>query len=481
MDSRLINIVRFFSLSAIGFALILSCTGSSNNSDSRTSHDFFQLDFTISGMNGGYVFLTGMYGGQFYTIDSFMVDSKGFSSIQHASLLPQGMYYVVLPDRYTSIQFIVTDEQNFSMSSDVSDFIGHMQIKGNEETSLLYENLKFEQQYREEYEALRERVNRAPEGTPQAVALEAERQAKIDERVSYIQAAAKKHPDAFFTKFKLAGQNPRLTAPKLPNGEIDNELLVTRYRQHYWDGMDFSDERLLRTPVYSNKLRSFFEKVVPQQIDSLTKYAGIITRASMQSDSLFKFTANYVGMKYQEPTFMGSDAVYVYMVENFFTHELAYWAQPHEINRLQQDAAIRHSSMLGEKAKDIQVIAPDGNMISLLDSDAKLLVLYIYTPNCENCQKETPLVKQAYDRWKNKGVEVFALCTDPDEDLWKNYIAQNDLDWINAFDPMIESEYTFKYHIDITPEIYVLDQDRIIVARDLHAFQLDEIFGRHLE
>jgi peroxiredoxin len=185
-------------------------------------------------------------------------------------------------------------------------------------------------------------------------------------------------------------------------------------------------------------------------------------------------------MKYQEPTFMGSDAVYVYMVENFFTHELAFWAAPHEIDRLQQDAAIRHSSMLGEKAKDIQVIDPDGKLISLLDTRAKIIVLYIYTPNCENCQKETPIVKAAYDRWKNKGVEVFALCTDPDEELWKTYIAQNDLDWINAFDPMIESEYTFKYHIDITPELYVLDKNRVIVARDLHAFQLDEILGRHI-
>ena len=177
---------------------------------------------------------------------------------------------------------------------------------------------------------------------------------------------------------------------------------------------------------------------------------------------------------------MGSDAIYVFMVENYFTHERAFWAEPHEIDRLQQDAAIRHSSMLGEHAKDLNVVDPAGNAISLLQSDAELLVLYIYTPNCENCQKETPLVKNVYDKWKGKGVEVFALCTDPDENLWKKYIAENNLDWINGFDPMIESDYTFKYHIDLTPEIYVLNSDRIIVARDLHAFQLEEIFNKHL-
>jgi len=439
------------------------------------------LDFELNGLNNGHVYLTGMYGGQFYTIDSFPLDGNGGATLTHSTLLPQGMYYVVLPDRYSSLQFIVTDQQVFSMTSDVFDSVGNMQIKGCEESFLLYDNLKFEQKYREEQEALKQRINSTPQGSAEAVILEKERQAKIDERVTRIQQDAKAHPDAFFTTFKLAGQNPRLTYPKLPNGETDVDLQVTRYRQQYWDDMDFSDGRLLRTPVYSNKLRSFIESVVPQHVDSLVKYAGIVSNASMQNDSLFKFTANYIGMKYQEPTFMGSDAVYVFMVENYFTHERAFWALPHEIDRLQLDAAIRHSSMLGEVAKDIEVIDPAGKSISLMDSDAELLVLYIYTPNCENCKKETPLVKNAYDKWKGKGVEVFALCTDPDEKLWKNYIAQNDLDWINAFDPMIESEYTFKYHIDITPEIYVLNRNRVIVAKDLHAFQLEEIFGRHLQ
>jgi len=480
MYMRITSATRFLIFSIIMFSLISGCTESQNSDDLDKSGNAFQLDFTIRGMTGGHVFLTGMYGGQFYTIDSFEVNSTGYTLIQRPSFLPQGMYYIVLQDRYTTVQLIVTDEQTFSMTSSGPDIVGNMQVKGCDETTLLYENLKFEQKYRAEYEGLKQRINSAPMGSTEAITLEKERQAKIDERRSHIQRHAEDHPDAFYTTFKLAGQNPRLTEPKLPNGEIDTELQVTRYRQHYWDNVDFSDERLLRTPVYSNKLRSFFERVVPQHIDSLIKYAEIVTRASIQNDSLFKYTANYVGLKYQTPTFMGSDAVYVYMVENFFTHALAFWAQPHEIDRLQQDAAIRHSSMLGEKAKDINVIAPDGNMISLLDSDAEILVFYIYTPNCENCQKETPLIKKAYDTWKGKGVEVFALCTDPDEQLWKDYISQNRLDWINAYDPQMESDYTFKYHIDITPEIYVLDRARNIVARDLHAFQLDEILGRHL-
>lgn len=452
----------------------------SRNSNGPT--EAFDLDLNINGITPGYAFLTCMFGDQYYTLDSFAVEENGHIYLKQNNALAGGMYFIVLPDRQTNLQLLVTDEQKFSMTSDMRDILGQMKVVGNEETRLLYANLLYEQLYQEEYNRIKIKLSRAATGSAEAVQIEKERLAKIEERQAKIATYSTDYPDAFFTKFKLAGQNPVITNPKLPNGELDAELQIARYRQAYWDNVDFTDARLLRTPVFNNKLTSFFDKIVPPQIDSLIKYADFVTRQSMKNDSLFKFTANYLGVKYHEPTFMGSDAVYVYMVENFFTPELAFWAAPHEITRLQQDARIRHSSMLGEKAKDLIVYDTDGKEFSMFEScDADILVIYIYSPQCENCLKETPLVKEFYDKWKDKGVDVFALCIDPDRDVWNYYIQKLNLDWVNGYDPFIKSDYTFKYHIDTTPEIYVLNKDRVIVAKDLHAFQLEEILRRNMK
>ena len=68
---------------------------------------------------------------------------------------------------------------------------------------------------------------------------------------------------------------------------------------------------LKRKLLKKEKLKTFFDRIVAQQPDSIIKYADMVTRRSMANDSLFKFTANWIGVKYKEPSFMGADAVYV--------------------------------------------------------------------------------------------------------------------------------------------------------------------------
>lgn len=46
-----------------------------------------------------------------------------------------------------------------------------------------------------------------------------------------------------------------------------------------------------------------------------------------------------------------------------------------------------------------------------------------FNPDCENCQKETPLLHEFY--LKNKSnVDVFAIAIDTDDAEWRDYIKQ---------------------------------------------------------
>jgi hypothetical protein len=47
----------------------------------------------------------------------------------------------------------------------------------------------------------------------------------------------------------MAGQNPELTYPKKADGTLDTAKQVFNYRNAFWDNVDLTDERLLRTPV----------------------------------------------------------------------------------------------------------------------------------------------------------------------------------------------------------------------------------------
>jgi hypothetical protein len=92
-------------------------------------------------------------------------------------------------------------------------------------------------------------------------------------------------------------------------------------------------------------------------------------------------------------------------------------------------------------------------------------------------------MKKIYDRYHSKGLEVYSLCTGSEEKLWKEFIAKYKIQGFhNVWDPQYKSNFYQKYHIDITPEVFVMNSNHEIIAKDLKPDQLpetlDPLFGK---
>jgi hypothetical protein len=64
-------------------------------------------------------------------------------------------------------------------------------------------------------------------------------------------------------------------------------------------------------------------------------------------------------------------------------------------------------------------------------------------------------------------VEVFAVCTISDRTTWSKYIEENELKWINGWDPQRATHYDYYYNIQSTPIVYILDRNKKIIAKKL--------------
>ncbi|MFW5725289.1 MAG: peroxiredoxin family protein, partial [Bacteroidota bacterium] len=71
--------------------------------------------------------------------------------------------------------------------------------------------------------------------------------------------------------------------------------------------------------------------------------------------------------------------------------------------------------------------------------------------------------------------------TEADRNKWLNYIEKNELPWINVSDPSNQSGFRDKYDIWATPLLFLLDQDKRIMAKRITVEQLEEIITRELE
>ena len=115
------------------------------------------------------------------------------------------------------------------------------------------------------------------------------------------------------------------------------------------------------------------------------------------------------------------------------------------------------------------------------DADAPVTVIEYFSPTCSHCKERTPVLVDLLKEWQDKGVEVYALFLDPEVDKWKAFVEQFHMEGFhNVIDPDYESRYYKKYHIDITPEAYVIDKHNVIIAKDLHPNQLPDIFRKEL-
>jgi peroxiredoxin len=452
---------------------------SDNEAPAPASQKAIPLDLKakVNGFVNGKVKLLGFYGDQNWVFDSTMADAQGNLRFKRDSAIYEGMYFLAFPDQKYA-QVLIGHEQQITLEFSKDDPVNTMIVQGSLDTELLYQNLKFEADIQKKFDAIKKKMDASTKGSPEYLAAEQEQNNTINERKAHVRSFKEKYPYAFFTKFKIAGQNPELRNVTLPDGKPNDQLQVYYYRNDFWNDVDFSDVRLLRTPVYWNKLKRYMKELTPQVTDSLIKYADIVTEKSKADKEIFKFTANWIALNYKETKVMGLEAVYVHMVDKYWTRDQAWWSDSIEIAGLRREIGLMKPSLIGQTGQDLRAKNELGEYISMYDIKTPFIVLYIFSYECENCQEETPKLVKVMNDLKQKNVaDLFTLGIEGTDEGWKAYIKKTGLspNFHNVFDLKQESKYPRKYHVDVTPEIYVLDKNHKIIGSNLHAEQIRQL------
>ncbi len=452
-----------------------------NAQNAGTNAESPDITIHVEGASPGQVKLLGIFEGNYYLIDSAMADANGLVHFKREEPYPAGLLFAKYQGS-TFVQMLVDRDQTFSLKADNSNINSSMQVEGSLDNELLYESLKFDARHRTRYESVKARMGGKRPGTPEYERLLEERNKLLDERKQYLEALFEKHPDTFFTKFKKAGQNPDIRLKPGPDGKMDNVLYAYLYRQKFWDDVDFSDKRLLYTPVISTKLKRYITELTPQHPDSILVSAyALMDRLEQYPDydpEYYKYFVNWIVIQYdpRESSVMDSEKIFVRMIQKYFTYDKVFWADSVETYALHQRAQEMAGSLLGQKGPNVTAPDPSGQLKSLYDLKAPYLIVYMYNPDCEHCAVETPKLVNYYHQ-HHPEVDVFGIALDTDHEKWVDYIRKNNMPWVNVYDPTNRAIYG-KYFVDITPEIYVLNPDRILIGKNLKVHQIDTIIER---
>lgn len=141
--------------------------------------------------------------------------------------------------------------------------------------------------------------------------------------------------------------------------------------------------------------------------------------------------------------------------------------------RAQQQAAQR--TAIGGLAPEIAVSDPNGNPIKLSDLQGKVVLIDFWAAWCKPCRVENPNVVRMYNRFKNKGFEIFGVSLDRDRDAWLQAIKDDKLTWKHGSELNFwQSSFVPTYNLDGIPMTYLIDAEGRIIAKGLRGSELEK-------
>lgn len=436
----------------------------------------YQLNFKITGVPDGEIYLANYYGsGQYYKDTAYSTD--GTFSFVGETPLKEGMYSII-KDNGRVFDFMV-DGQNFSMSTDTAAPLKNMVIENSPENTLFYEYMN----YLSTQQSIMKDLKAQKAATEKKKEIE-----KIDESIKdldktvsdYRKSFFKKHANSFTSKFLQAMEFPEIPeTPKLKNGQLDS-LFPYRYtKKHLFDHIDFTDERFINSPAYHEKMAYYISKLTPQIPDSINAAADFLLKKAVNPE-IFRYTLSYITTTYEKSEYIGMDAVFVHMARNYYLNGKADWISEQQLKKIKERADALEPLLIGKKAPNIIVKdTAQKNYLQLYDVQAKYTIVYIWSPECGHCKKSTPVLKKLYDKYKSEGLKVFAVGNDFENEKWIEFIKKNKLDFINGSDGgEFTSNFRHTYDVYSTPQTYLLDKDKKIIIKKVEIEELDKFLDQ---
>ncbi len=434
----------------------------------------YQIKFRVKGLKDTTCLIATYYGNGTYVKDTLKVDGSGRFNYKPNDDAPKGIYIVVITEK-NYFEFIIDKDQKFSMETELQDLSGKMVVSGTPENRLFYEYLKYNRDGFDEMQVLQDQEKKFKDEKDSVRSIEKRMNALNEKLIRYKLDLAKKNPDSFVAFFIRAMQEPEIPeTPVLPNGRKDSTFVYRYYQSHYWDGTDFTDERLLHTPVFHSKLKKYFEKVIVQNPDSIISHADLLIEKARGNKEMFKYLIWFVTYTYENSEIMGFDKVFVHVVYQYYIPGQVTWLTPAVLENIIKKGKRLRPLLLGEVAPNMVMVDTLNQLVSMHDIKADYLLLLFWDPSCGHCETEIPKLKEFYDRQKDSlGIKIFTICSDTNLVKWKETIRKRKMNWINVDGPRtLTGDYHDQYDISSTPVIYLLDSKKIILAKHLLTEQI---------
>jgi peroxiredoxin len=190
---------------------------------------------------------------------------------------------------------------------------------------------------------------------------------------------------------------------------------------------------------------------------------------------MFKYTLWFLTYHYESSEVMGFDEIWVYLVDTYYATGQAPWVSAPVLENLLKKTNRTRSLLIGQTAPNMIMMDTNNQLVSMMHINSDFLILFFWDPDCGHCEKEVPILKEVYDKYRQAfSLEIFSVCSDTSLVKWKEAVRKRHMNWINVDGPRtLTGDYHEQYDVHTTPVIYILDRDKKIIAKRLRTDQVE--------
>ncbi len=457
--------------SLLGMVLaLLICVPSGTKAAPAKKEKGYKFTLTIAGNQDSIMYMGNYYAGSTLAIDTARPDKKGIFVFERKDYeLKPGLYFFCNP-KGDYVEFIVYHEKlNFTFQTDEKNWTDYMKVKGSKENEYFYEFHHANKTVYREIDSVLKAVGNNDE-------FKAYRKTALQKLDSIKESMIKAHPNSMLSLMMNSTREVHVPTEDAQGNPLSNRERWEYYMDHYFDFIRLDDDATIRTPemVFHKRFTTYLDTNLHNApAEMICEYVDKLIEKSRPSKEMFRYLVQTIAEKYLQSNVMSYDAVYVHMVKKYIEAGECFWMSPSVVDYNVKRADTWDRLLIGKPAPELIMKDMNGQLHSLYSSPHKYTLLVFWSPTCGHCKTIIPSLYKKYEQYKDKyDIGGFAVLSEPDDNTrpqWREFIAKNKMTWLNLDGGEANIDWHEVYDIVTTPQIYLLDSEKKILAKRLNA------------
>lgn len=425
----------------------------------------------------GYYFMGKTYAKDTAAVENGKVVFKGSEKLE------AGMYIIMAGENKSVVTFLIDDNnQKFQLGLLMENDSKGFSITSitNSKENKLYSNLSnFIRDKIIEYNKLSQ--------------TDTSGQNKITKQVrDYQQQLIKNEPNSFtalITKPDLDINIPASINNIADKDKRDKQKYLY-YKQHFFDEVNLSDSRLIRTNIYTTKVDYYINKLTVQQPDSVIISIDYVMQLASKNKETYKNCLIYLLNYFAATKYVCFDKCYVHIIDKYYNNKNApyggtFWTNEEDKNKLIAAAERLRPILCNVVAPNVMFssLVDEKDKFSLSSIKAKYTILFFWQPDpCAECETAISKLKEIYSDFKSKGIEVVGVGirwrdTESSPRIIKEYFEYQKIPWLGVMDAENKSSRIIeKFKITRVPAFYLLDENKKILLKQISVEDIVQYF-----